>query len=134
MMHSGIDWYSPGLSAINTGGMSMAAKPSAEDKKMWLGRYRATSRERAALKAGSLPYSARRLSELEALREEIKLAIENLENNAQRTVLMLRYVECREWHEIAESTNYCERQVYRYHTAGVQALRVPQLRQRKRCQ
>ena len=120
------DWYSPYMERMSTGGESMSAKTS-EEKKKWLSRLRAGRREISALQriaAEGKPAAMKRIKEFNAVRQEIQKAIDTLDNADQRAVLRLRYVECMEWHEIAERLHYSD-YVYVLHRNALRALNLP---------
>lgn len=63
---------------------------------------------------------------LQTLREslsEILTAIESVQNEQQKTVLTLRYVEGRDWTFIQQAMNYERTQVYVIHGWGLKAVR-----------
>lgn len=63
---------------------------------------------------------------LQTLREslsEILSAIESVQNEQQKTVLTMRYIEGRDWPSIQQAMNYERTQVYVIHGWGLKAVR-----------
>ena len=59
---------------------------------------------------------------LAAVKEEITEAICDLDEYKEQQALFGRYVECKEWEDIAKACGYHKRTVQRYHDAGVEHL------------
>lgn len=59
---------------------------------------------------------------LAAVKEEITEAICDLDEYKEQQALFGRYVECREWEDIAKACGYHKRTVQRHHDAGVEHL------------
>lgn len=65
------------------------------------------------------------LNELEAKREEVKSAIERLENKDERFILLYRYINRMTWEEIGLEMSMSERTVRRYHRSALGKIVVP---------
>ena len=59
---------------------------------------------------------------LAAVKEEITEAICDLDDYKEQQALFGRYVECKEWEDIAKACGYHKRTVQRHHDAGVEHL------------
>ena len=59
---------------------------------------------------------------LAAVKEEITEAICDLDEYKEQQALFGRYVECKEWEDIAKACGYHKRTVQRHHDAGVEHL------------
>ena len=66
-----------------------------------------------------------RLVQQSELENEIMAAIFAVEDKAYQSILLLRYVRCYQWEQIAEEMNYSLRQVYEHHGRALQEVRVP---------
>lgn len=79
-------------------------------------------------KLDALPISGELISfrsqELKAIKGEILRAINSLPDQDQRSVLIHRYINIREWHEIAEALSFSERHVYRLHGEALKKIRI----------
>ena len=65
-----------------------------------------------------------RCRELRGVKGEILRAIQSLTDQDQRAVLIHRYINCREWPEIAEALNFSERHIFRLHGEALKKIRV----------
>lgn len=65
------------------------------------------------------------LNELEAKCEEVKSAIERLENKDERFILLYRYINRMTWEEIGLEMSMSERTVRRYHRSALGKIVVP---------
>lgn len=62
---------------------------------------------------------------LEALKEEILNQLESWENEDYKNVIILRYIRCLDWANIA-GLNYCSlATIYRWHDAALELIVVP---------
>lgn len=128
MKLSAESWYMP---APMNGGQSMAKTNASEREKKWLNRLRESRRELAALEATAASHIVeRRRRERQAVTDEILKAIQTVPSRDQRSVLILRYVKCLEWHEVATTLHFSERHVMRLHSEALKKIRLPQ-RQKK---
>lgn len=59
---------------------------------------------------------------LAAVKEEITAAICDLDEYKEQQALFGRYVECKEWEDIAKACGYHKRTVQRHHDAGIEHL------------
>lgn len=57
----------------------------------------------------------KRIDELYSIKNEILAAINEVEDNTLRRLLILRYIKFYTWEEIAEKMNYSMRRVYDFH-------------------
>ena len=57
----------------------------------------------------------KRIDELYSIKNEILTAINSVDDNTLRELLILRYVKFYKWEEIAEKMNYSKRRVYDFH-------------------
>lgn len=57
----------------------------------------------------------KRIDELYAVKNEILTAINSVDDNTLRELLILRYVSFNRWDEIADKMNYSERRIYDLH-------------------
>lgn len=57
----------------------------------------------------------KRIDELYAVKNEILTAINSVDDNTLRELLVLRYIKFYTWEEIAEKMNYSMRRVYDFH-------------------
>lgn len=67
--------------------------------------------------------------EIEARAEklgEIGAVVAQVPNEAERLLLLYRYVLCLEWQEIADRMKFSERQLHRLHGRALQHVKVPQ--------
>ena len=62
------------------------------------------------------------MAELLDQKDRIIKAIEAVENDTSRTILQMRYVQCLQWQDIADSLCYDLRHVYRLHKAALTAV------------
>jgi DNA-directed RNA polymerase specialized sigma24 family protein len=69
-----------------------------------------------------------RLAQQSELENEIMAAIFAVEDKVYQSILLMRYVRCYSWEQIAEEMNYSIRQVYEYHGRALQCVRVPNTR------
>lgn len=127
-------WYMPyaGRPPVN-GGIDMAKTQNTDKKKAWLNRLRAGRRESVALEALSgtgREIAEHRRRELQAVSDEILKAIQTVPNMDQRSVLILRYVKCLEWHEVASTLHFSERHIMRLHQEALRQIMLPHQRQR----
>lgn len=65
---------------------------------------------------------------------QIKTCIQELSDATERDILYYRYIEGREWVDIAEIMTYSERQVLRYHGKALENLKIPEEEHVSECQ
>ena len=56
------------------------------------------------------------------IQEEIRKAIESLDDSVVVQILSLRYTSYKMWHEIASDTNYSVSYVFKLHSKGIKAM------------
>lgn len=67
----------------------------------------------------------RELAELEQKREEVKSAIERLENEDERLLLLYRYIRGMKWEDIGEELHAGRSTLFRWHKSALSKIRVP---------
>lgn len=71
--------------------------------------------------------TSERVHELEQLRNDIEHAIYDVQDNALRTLLIMRYMNGRKWEKIALSMNYSfVHVVHRMHPQALKAVKIPE--------
>lgn len=68
-------------------------------------------------------YATRRHNAIVAM-QRVERAISKLEDNNERYVLELRYINCLSWREVADTIGYTERRVYQIHGVALLNLRI----------
>ena len=68
----------------------------------------------------------RELAELDAKREEVKGAIEQLENKDERMLLLYRYVQGMKWEDIGEQLHASRTTLHRWHKQALSKIKVPE--------
>ena len=58
-----------------------------------------------------------------AILKDIEVAISKLPDERDRYLINLRYIECKEWNEIAEDMSYSWGQIHRIHAEALKRLR-----------
>ena len=66
-----------------------------------------------------------RLTQQIILESEIMGAIYSVEDKAYQSILLMRYVRCYRWEQIAEEMNYERSRVYELHGKALLEVRVP---------
>lgn len=66
-----------------------------------------------------------RLAQQSALENEIMAVIFAVEDKAYQSILLLRYVRCLQWEQIAEEMNYSVRRIQQMHGDALLRVRVP---------
>ena len=104
----------------------MANSSVKDRKKKWLNRLREGRREQAAIEAtAASAIVERRQRERQAVTDEILKAIQTVPDRDQRSVLILRYVKCLEWHEVASTLHFSERHAMRLGDQALEKISLP---------
>lgn len=65
-----------------------------------------------------------RIDELVEMKQEILQAINCIDNEIQRAILVERYINHKKWEEIIKNINYAERNIYKLHAEALKKIKL----------
>ena len=66
-----------------------------------------------------------KVDELYAIKQEILIAIDRVQNDTLKALLLERYIDGKKWEQIAIDLNYSWRQIIRLHGQALQEISIP---------
>ena len=66
-----------------------------------------------------------KMDELYAIKQEILIAIDRVQNDTLKALLLERYINGKKWEQIAIDLNYSWRQIIRLHGQALQEITIP---------